>query len=525
MTDYRVLDVVGFPDSWKGIGHGFVVGPGSDGGQTKDAHWSTVANYWPIFAHEMGHQLGLDHIPLGFTEFSPFYTSIMNYDYSYSFNGSIDNIRFSTGSFVRNPIRETSLKEVMDLPISELSFLSQEPYGFKVVSQSATKTWVDWNRDGVKATSNVRADISDGSSVHVGNPVTLDKTSTSPVVISMGNSFITFFSTLPGRSNQRISRTNVASLKCVVSSSTTNSSPKPVPTASGIGGEVSVAPLGAYFVLAYPSASGLTYELHQRDSLGNVSRPLATQADSGPSALASEPCLVSYFASGRYNLLCFNRDQYEHTINYRIITFDPSNHMTLGELHPLMFGSQPAKSDAPLAATYDVIGQKIVLVTTEQHDGLDNRLRATRFSSDTSGSTLTYSSMIWVGGGERTKLRPCVVMEPLSSLIRVYYTDAARSANGNVNLIRQLGDLSDHSGWRLRNMVDMWNTSTAGPSVAVRGFEMAFAFRWFGHNPDEDNNIHFFIKGSAIDPTLIGDYDDVTHIFTRGMKDSLGQYQ
>ena len=177
----------GFPVGWRGLAHGIVSGPADGGaGQTAQSDWSTVSNDWKVWVHEVGHQLGLEHQPRGFTTFSPVYGSLMNYDYSYSFNGEPNAIQFSRGPFASLRLNETSLTEVLNVPSTDVSFLSQDPYNFAIQSKGPSLTWIDWNRNGISGERRVSADINDGSSVHIGDATNMAMVAGAPSFVNIG---------------------------------------------------------------------------------------------------------------------------------------------------------------------------------------------------------------------------------------------------------------------------------------------------------------------------------------------------
>src|SRR5262249_47747985 len=60
--DYQEVRARGMPASMIGKGHGVLIGSGTNGGgQTCCSDWSGVSNNWHAIAHELGHQLLLDH--------------------------------------------------------------------------------------------------------------------------------------------------------------------------------------------------------------------------------------------------------------------------------------------------------------------------------------------------------------------------------------------------------------------------------------------------------------------------------
>jgi hypothetical protein len=117
--------------------------------------------------HELGHNLGLQHWGAdadGVAERKPNYPSLMNYTYSNSKNGSLNNVSFSDGARAGSPLNPANLPESTPWVPSgtDISFmLYAQPgnggqYGFS--EQTPGSRLIDWNRDG-EYTGNVRAHV------------------------------------------------------------------------------------------------------------------------------------------------------------------------------------------------------------------------------------------------------------------------------------------------------------------------------------------------------------------------------
>jgi|GEM_PF-4326061 len=102
-----------------------------------------------LFLHELGHSLGLLHGGNVNMNRKPNYTSLMNYEYDASFNGSPRTIRgtqihFSEGNLPE--LDECNLQEtnaMASVPIAELSFLQFYGAGWRVDANHN----IDWNRN------------------------------------------------------------------------------------------------------------------------------------------------------------------------------------------------------------------------------------------------------------------------------------------------------------------------------------------------------------------------------------------
>src|SRR5262249_10548614 len=122
------------PLKWRGVAHWMAVttsGGGqadelSDGGVCGGNHWALYATFIP----EFGPQRGLNHEGFWPTTGCPIYSSMMNYPYSYTFEGDIKKIHYSDGSLKDYVLHETDLDEKIPLPYDKVKFLAAPPYHF-----------------------------------------------------------------------------------------------------------------------------------------------------------------------------------------------------------------------------------------------------------------------------------------------------------------------------------------------------------------------------------------------------------
>lgn len=119
-------------------------------------------------AHELGHNLGLDHGGDVATNCKPNYPSLMNYAYALNFDGtggklSTARTQFSTGRLRNYPLDETNLLETASFPglaPADISFIAH------IFDVSGTS--VDWNEDRTYQSTPVQANITgwcDGDNV------------------------------------------------------------------------------------------------------------------------------------------------------------------------------------------------------------------------------------------------------------------------------------------------------------------------------------------------------------------------
>ncbi|MDX2233964.1 MAG: hypothetical protein NW200_05655, partial [Hyphomonadaceae bacterium] len=188
------------PVEWRGYAHGYLLedGPGGGGGTPLCADMSASGYDWRLVAHELGHQFHLDHQPRRQREASPLYTSIMNPDFNYTFNGDPEAVHFSRGRFAGVTLDERNLSEALAFPIGELRHLTVAPWDFTLTARGPSTTCVDWNRNGVPCEEGVRADVNGGSAVSIGETLALGPTSGAPALGAVRTSVYAVFPQVDG---------------------------------------------------------------------------------------------------------------------------------------------------------------------------------------------------------------------------------------------------------------------------------------------------------------------------------------
>ncbi|MBY0308768.1 MAG: hypothetical protein K2Q09_08510, partial [Phycisphaerales bacterium] len=176
-----------FPVKERGLMHWMQVTPWGGGQSGETADMGGCGNGWHVFAHEFGHQLGLSHTGDSAPGWCPLYTSMMNYAYHYSFDGTGEKSHFSSGEFRAAVLDERHLKEKLDYPIERLRFLSNHPFRFPLKDNGDGTTLVDWNQNGVFDEGEVEADINYGGSTHAGERKTIGLVGSAAPVAYVGD--------------------------------------------------------------------------------------------------------------------------------------------------------------------------------------------------------------------------------------------------------------------------------------------------------------------------------------------------
>lgn len=157
-----------FPRAERGMMHWMQVTPWGGGQSSETGDMGGGGNNWAVFSHELGHQLSLSHTGDSAPGWCPLYPSMMNYAYSYSFDGDGAKPHFSSGEFRDAVLDERHLRERLPFPVERLHFLSARPFRFTLKDAGDGTTLIDWNHNGVFDEGEVMADINYGGSTQAG---------------------------------------------------------------------------------------------------------------------------------------------------------------------------------------------------------------------------------------------------------------------------------------------------------------------------------------------------------------------
>ncbi|MGI8924446.1 MAG: reprolysin-like metallopeptidase, partial [Fimbriimonadales bacterium] len=480
------------------------------GGQANRPDWAGCSNNWWTIAHELGHQFGLDHHAMGSDDVSPLYTSLMNYDYSYSLDGDGYKVHFSLGKFASLKLNESDLDEVLPYPEAEVRFLTKGPYHFQIKADGPSKTLIDWNRNTVFGEEHVRADINDGYGTNVGPLLEVGKAAGPPVLSTLGENLVVIYPVLHKEADLAkwthagLSPSRRGALVARIIENGKLGAPVMMVQGGVAGDAHAVEAFGKLFV-AYPSPKGVVL-----DSFDRRLRRLGSVAHEG----AQEPTLVR--TSGPEQLWLFTRS--EGKIQYRRIMPNLGSRTDLG-----------LTSQTPAAAVWHPRIQRLLLAVTEPRGNVQGRIKILRLARSEDGWRIQHER--WTtgpAGWVRTRARPSLVLDlsrdagPYGQL-RVYHKgDTADPAQPVATYnCRQIGDLSLHEGWWVKLLGNEWLLTRSAPSAAAYNGDIAYALRWFG-GPN-DHMVYLYLTASGISKGVLGDHDNVTFIASQGLKDSLAR--
>jgi len=547
-TDYQMVKARGgMPPEWRGIAHGYLLENATGvGGQTSASDWSASGHDWQTVVHELGHQFGLEHTPPG-SGVSPLFPSLMNYAYSSSFNGDPNAIQFSSGEFRAARLNETRLSENLLFPMERVSFLQRE-FGFALRPLGASGvaariTQVDWNRNGIFGETAITADINDGDAV---GAVTAIETGASAGGLSMavvGRRLYLVYPALrtPAREWQQ-STPSVRGARIQVqefSGGAAFTPPRELlrreivgdPGAAAFGARLAVASvMGAVGNPGFPmvalwAASDAGLGLGGNE-VGDISQ-VVDQA-----AVASSRTLVGAERSVaiRDRLWLFTWTQSTRAIRAVEVTDSsaagarPSPALQPNTSHPIMAGSAALGSDHPIGLAFDILTNRMIMVTYESQWRQASKLRVNVLRLDPAGRWV-YESHRFVGtasSGEWGNTRPAVVLDPSlpiagHSQITIYIRGgAAPDTSTTTFALREIADRSQNDGWRSRKMVSQWNLTQSTPAAALFNGEHTFALRWYHAGDGAPNRVVFYPRTGVVSENLL-DFNEINWLETQGM--------
>jgi hypothetical protein len=542
-TDYKEVKVRGIPPEWRGIAHGYLLENVTNvGGQTSASDWSASGHDWHTVVHELGHQFGLQHTPPGSGE-SPLFPSLMNYTYSYSFNGDPDAIQFSSGEFRSARLNETRLSETLLFPMERVGFLQRE-LGFAVrplgpSGVAARITQVDWNRNGIFGETDISADINDGYAVGASSAIVTGAAAGGLSMAVVGARLYLVYPALrtPAREWQQ-STPSVSGARLQVqafSGGATFTPPRDLlkreivgdPGAAAFGDRLAVSSvIGA---VAQPGVPMVALWATNDAGLGaggdeaGDSSQVVDQA-----AVASSRTLVGAERSFAFRdrLWLFTWRRTGGAIRAVEVTDTgaagarPRPALTPNTSHPI----RAVSSDNPIGIAFDSLTNRMILVTYGTNWGLPNRMRVNVLRLDPPGRWV-YESHRFVGterSGEWGNTRPVVVLNPSlpiagHSQITIYMRRGARPDSLTETVaLREVADRSQSGGWRRKRMVSQWTLTQSPPAAALFNGVHTFALRSPYRDNTSPNSVVFFPRTGIVSENLL-DFNEINWLETQGM--------
>ncbi len=502
------------PVKWKGIVHWMQITPWGggqadqlgDGGGCGGGGWALYAT----FIHEFGHQLGLPHEGFFGAAWCPTYFSLMNYAYSYTFEGDIKKVQYSDGRLAGYTMKETDLSEIIPLPYEKIKFLSQAPYHYRL-KENGPNTLIDWNWNGVFGEEHIRADINYSYSTSAGTRDEVGKTHSAPWLFTHRNRAYALLTKheFPAdvKTDPTLSAEKPGALLFKRLIEPTKWEPEVVVEKEGVTGDPVAISYGKKILFAYPSEAGVTTRWFDGKSM---SEPRVVETSRRMPALA--------VFKGR--LLLSLWDPATQRSTYRWWSGD-----SFGKAHLFNFLSK-----VPLGMAENTLtGQLIVGLSQDQTDK-PSRWQVRQYAL--SGDSLFEKKKEWIegeAGGSRGSSRPVVLFDPSKDWGpegRIYYFALGAISKeapwSCAYVAHTIGDKTVSNGWRVKRYYDEWTQSRSAPAVAWYGDDMLYAYRWIdGGQTASDNRFHLGYRGSGIEDVPMGDFNDLAFMKDFGIRYSI----
>ncbi len=506
-----------FPKDKIGVFHWMLVpglGGGGQSGQLADAGSGGMASW----AHEFGHQLGLSHTGK-WPAWSPTYTSLMNYSYSYQFDGDPSKIHFSRGELADIVLNESRLPGKLPRPIEKLKFLSGPPYRFRIQSAGPNATYVDWGWSGTFTDRRIRANITYGYSVNGG--VRLQPSGTKPIgapgpcevmtdrQASLAVHRGSLYMVTADRDALDPKARRPESAKLVIQRYLGKRA-WTAKTALGMettGDPVAVSDGGAFYVF-YPTREGVRYRMGAPDRLGE---PIAIPDSAG--------CSVGATGLRGMVLLLLHRSP-DESIRYCAV-----RGRRVGPIKDLGI-----KSTITPGAAYDTRRRELLLGTGAEINKQPYRWQLRRLTGDPEGG-FREVSCVFVGGeksGWAGNKRPNLIFNPSREFGpdgRVYWIAAGVSDPPNtptgLYIAQTIGHKDHNEGWMLWRYYDEWTNTRSGIAAAWYRGDIVLATTWASDQAATDGGVFCAYNGTAIGNQDMADFDDVTLMADYGIARSI----
>lgn len=499
----------------KGVVHWMQITPGGGGqaDQLGDGGTCGENSLWAVFTHEFGHQLGLSHEGFWPNSSCPIYGSMMNYNYSYSFEDDRDKIHYSNGSLANYILTESNLDEIIPLPYEKVKFLEKGPYRFRLKPNGNT-TLIDWNWNGIFGEKGIRADINYAYSTHAGRRDDVGKSKTSPwLFVHKGRAIALFGNndkpadkatdpTLsPNNPGQLILRRLISPYKWE----------NPQILTEGLTGDpIGFSYAGKAFAIFQTAKGVWLHEIENKGETFTLGEGKLLSSDSSLTPSVGE-------VNGRPYLLLWNPA--DGSITYSVMEEEGLS----------KFEKLNTTSKVPPGITYDTVRKEAVLALAQDQGEKTNRWQIRRYKI---ADTLVETGMEWVEG-EQGNCRGT------GRLVALFEKNRDTGPEGRVYIFgrglttkeapwactyvaHQIADKTVRGGWLVKRYYDEWTQSRSAPAAAWFNKDIIWAYRWVdGAQGPTDNNLHVGYKASGIQDEPFGDHDDIGFLKNFGIRNSI----
>lgn len=504
-----------FPASERGMMHWLQVTPHGGGQSSETSDMGGSGNGWAVFAHELGHQMSLSHTGDSAPGWCPLYTSMMNYAYSYSFDGDGAKPHFSSGEFREVELNERALIERLPFPAERLGFLSNHPFRFPIKDAGDGTTLIDWNQNGAFDEGPVEADVNYGGSTHAGERHTHTLIGSAPSIAYVGG--VAMLAAADHKQTAVTIKVYKSGIAWTEHASVAHSATRFDPVF--IGGP----DFGMIFVRRFDGWAVATV------------RAGATESDppvvGGLEPLSSLPaCDLSGLRIGERVLLISRRDSDE--LEWRWLTpagapgGDTSGKPTLGESTSL-----GTRSMVPVGMAMHPDDGTITIVSGARHD--TNGPFCLQVSGlRPSDQTFEEITAEWTHSGRRVHCtsRPAPEYRKGAgpgagpAQLVIFHT-GWQDANSTWSAWRttRVGNTTLDGGWLTSQLYDEWTRSRVAPGFADGPQGTVYAFRWDSgdHRDWKVNTMFVAHNGYGIDDEPMRDFNDGAKVGLWGIRQSI----
>ncbi|HZT43383.1 MAG TPA: FG-GAP-like repeat-containing protein [Chthonomonadaceae bacterium] len=509
-----------FPPDKIGLYHWMLIG-GMGGGGQSDQLADSGSTGMASWCHEFGHQLGLSHSGK-WDAWSPTYTSLMNYSYSYQFEGDRKKIHFSTGDLASLVLNESHLPGEVPFPEEKLAFLAGPPYHFHLKPAGPNATYVDWGWTGDFSAHKVKANITYGygvsggerlqpsgkQSFHYDGPFELMTDYQASLAEHRGKLYMVTANR--GPVDPKAPRPKSAGL-VIQTYLGKHAWTAPATISSGVTNDPYAASDGRTFYVFYPTADGVMVRFGQPDALGPA-QPVPDSNGAYASAVDWKGTLLLFLYKGP-----------DENIVYRTVRenkFGPV--VDLG-----------IRSTIPPGPAVDTLHDQLLLGTAGVLGKQAYRWQLRRFAWDTKGG-FKEVSRTWVGGeksGWAGNRRPALLFNPRREYGpqgRIYWIAAGLAQPLTTPtaffLAQTIGYKDVNDGWLLWRYYDEWTNTRSGIGAAWYDKDIVLATTWASGTAGGDGGVFCAYNGTAIGNVNMGDFDDIALMANYGMERSIGTF-